>query len=76
VTFLLLLFPDPQAKVLSGEVSCKKRSDAAGHFVGKRVGSARAVAHEERSDDAATATRAANHHGHKKERAARRRPVI
>jgi hypothetical protein len=38
-----------------GELSCKKRSDEAGQFVGKRAGSAAAVAQKERSDTGAMA---------------------
>ncbi len=41
--------------VVLGELSCKERSDEAGQFAGKRVGSAAAVAQKERSDAGATA---------------------
>jgi len=56
--------PAQQAVSVSflGELSCKERSDEAGQFVGKRAGSAAAVAQKERSDDRSHGEGACGHH--------------
>jgi hypothetical protein len=67
------LLPKRRTSSFSGELSCKERSDAAGHFVGKWAGSARTVAQKERSDAAATA-KAQRPSRPQIKQAARRRP--
>jgi hypothetical protein len=59
-----------------GKLSKKERSDAAGQCVGKRAGSARARAREERSDDRTPATAPGGWHLNKRKRATKKATLL